>query len=654
MAVTKLTKWTLIAPSSEQEALLRGLQAMQMVEVEDVFEQPDNREWVANFFEDAVPLATKSYQETIQRLQAAVLFIRHYGAARKAAKWQRQSMTLSQFEAHFDEAAALAVLAEVEALQKQWTVNQEALEEVERRADWATEWQHLDIPLTTSAPPQSRLFFGSVESPHWEDLAEALRQLGLVHLEVIYADPKKVNFACLFLEQSQSVSALFHRYGVRQEQSEYSLAPAVVLEESKALRERLIQEQQQLVNAIGEYNQQIIFLQQAEELFQTKDARAIVQKRIVQGKQIVVLRGWVAVEEVSVIQQMVREAFNNEVYLSFEGPSAEEVAANKVPTKLKNGSFIQPFEMLTEMYSLPKYDEIDPTPWMAPFYYVFFGMMVADLGYGMLMALVTTIGLHALRLPKGSKRFLTLFQILSVPTMIWGAVYGSFFGATLPFQLLSPSEDFMAIFGLSMVFGGIQLFTGLYLAARENIRKQDILGAVNQGFAWLGLLIGLLVAAAGNWLLHVAALTTMGLILAGFSALLIIIVPILKGPSKVGGLFMGLYDLYGVTSYIGDFVSYSRLMALGISGGSIAAAFNLLVGYLPPAARFSVGIVLLIVLQALNIFLSLLSAYVHAARLQYVEFFGKFFTGGGRAFDTFKPSETYVDFEKENGGNKDD
>ncbi len=115
---------------------------------------------------------------------------------------------------------------------------------------------------------------------------------------------------------------------------------------------------------------------------------------------------------------------------------------------------------------------------------------------------------------------------------------------------------------------------------------------------------------------------------------------------------MGVYDLYGVTSYIGDFVSYSRLMALGISGGSIAAAFNMLIGYMPPVARFSAGVVLIIVLQGLNIFLSLLSAYVHAARLQYVEFFGKFYEGGGQAFTPLKPEEKYMNFNEESGGNK--
>ena len=121
----------------------------------------------------------------------------------------------------------------------------------------------------------------------------------------------------------------------------------------------------------------------------------------------------------------------------------------------------------------------------------------------------------------------------------------------------------------------------------------------------------------------------------------------IQSKSKIQGLASGAYNLYGITGYIGDLVSYTRLMALGISGGSIAAAFNMLVSYMPPIARFSVGILLMVVLHGLNIFLSLLSAYVHGARLQYVEFFGKFYEGGGRAFRPLKTEEKYVNIKQE-------
>lgn len=137
-----------------------------------------------------------------------------------------------------------------------------------------------------------------------------------------------------------------------------------------------------------------------------------------------------------------------------------------------------------------------------------------------------------------------------------------------------------------------------------------------------------------------------GAIVAVISALSIVAVPIIQSKSKAKGIAKGLYELYNLTGYIGDLVSYTRLMALGISGGSIAAAFNMLVEFMPPVARFTVGIVLIIALHALNLFLSLLSAYVHGARLQYVEFFGKFYTGGGRAFQPLKTEEKYLNIEK--------
>ncbi|WP_291290862.1 V-type ATP synthase subunit I [Enterococcus sp.] len=655
MAVTKLSKLTVIAPKQHQERLLKKLQSLQMVEIEDVFENAENQPWLQEFFADYQQEAVTTYKETLHRIQEAILFVRRQGGNGKTREWQRQSLPLSAFEKNFQEADILLLVAEIEALQEQWQKNLEATQATTEAETWGMEWQNLDVALEEPDLASATIFCGSLESSHWESLTASLKQFDTVYLEMIYSDPKKTNFSCLYPNKlSSEVEGLFQRYSVKKEVTARSQKPKQVLSEAQKQLRELADQKKQLAQQIGTYKTKIDRLQQAEEYFLTQEQRKLVQKRLVSGEQFTVLRGWVSQQEQPTLEKELVHAFHGEVYCSFNDPTEADLTANRVPVKLQNASFIQPFEMLTEMYSLPKYDEIDPTPWMTPFYYVFFGMMVADLGYGGLMALVTTIGLRFFPLPKGTKRFMKLFQTLSIPTMIWGLIYGSFFGAALPFHLLSPAKDFMAIFGLSMIFGGIQLFTGLYLAAKENIRKKDYLAAVNQGFSWQGLLAGLMVAAAGKWLFQAPVLVTLGIILAALSGLLIVIVPIMKGKSKVGGFFMGLYDLYGVTSYIGDFVSYSRLMALGISGGSIAAAFNLLVGYMPPVARFSVGIILLVILQALNIFLSLLSAYVHAARLQYVEFFGKFFTGGGRAFDTFKPSEKYVDFEKENGGTNDD
>ena len=364
------------------------------------------------------------------------------------------------------------------------------------------------------------------------------------------------------------------------------------------------------------------------------------------------IRAWVNEEDQELLMNQLQAEHDQALFFSFESPTKEQIMENKVPTKLRNNRFVSPFEILTGMYSVPKYEEIDPTPWMAPFYLVFFGMMVADLGYGFLTFIGTTLALKYLILPRGTEKFVRLFQILSISIMIWGGIYGSLFGVSLPFQLLVPTEDFMTIFVLSLVFGGIQIYTGLFLAAKEHIKKKDYLSAVSKGFSWQGILTGIFIAAAGSLFLDSPLLTTIGTYLALFCAFLVLLIPMIQSKSKVGGFFSGLYELYGVTGYIGDFVSYSRLMALGISGGSIAMAFNMLVATMPTAARYSVGILLLVALHALNIFLSMLGAYVHAARLQYVEFFGKFYEGGGRPFQTFKTAEKYINVDEKNGGNQ--
>src|SRR5699024_2306588 len=238
---------------------------------------------------------------------------------------------------------------------------------------------------------------------------------------------------------------------------------------------------------------------------------------------------WISREDQErIVHELTQKIPRDQLAITFEDPTDEEIKEQVLPTKLNNGKWIVPFESLTGMYSLPKYDEIDPTPWMAPFYFAFFGMMVADAGYGALLFLATSLLPRLVTLADNTKKFMQLFQILSVSVIFWGIIYGSAFGATLPFQLLNPTEDFLTIFMLSLIFGGVQLFTGLFLAAKEHIRKKEYLSAVSEGFSWQGLLTGLLVWAGGNFVLHSEVLKITGLFLAGLSAFLILLVPTIQ------------------------------------------------------------------------------------------------------------------------------
>lgn len=658
MAVKEMKKLSIICEKEAQERILRVLQGTQQVEIDDIYADSANEDWLKEYFADSQQYEDSGNTEAlIRQIQELVRFIRDHGSAKeKVTELKRGVTSFGDFEKTFDETKLKKELTTITQLKERWDQNLAATKQAQAQEDWGTTWQNLDIDIEDSRDKNVTALIGILPNDQWEAFQDQLKQTTQIYSEYISNDQKETAFALLYLrKETPNVLELMQDFGARSETKPYPGQPKEILQQAKADLSQLAQERKELAQLIGEKKAQVYHLQQAEEVLLAQNQRELAQAGIVESQYLAVIRGWIGADEVPILKRVLAQAFPNEqVYLSLDDPTAEEIAANKTPTKLKNNPVVQPFEMLTEMYSIPKYDEIDPTPWMMPFYLVFFGMMVADFGYGLLMLVATTVGLKALTLPKGTQRFLKLFQYLSVSTIVWGLIYGSSFGVEMPVYLLSPSKDFMAIFGLSMVFGGIQIFTGLFLAGKENMRKKDYVAAVNQGFSWQGILAGILIAALGAMVVKSQALTMIGAILAIISALAVLLTSVLGAKSKVGGFLMGLYDLYGITSYIGDFVSYSRLMALGISGGSIAAAFNMLVGYMPPAARFTAGIVLIVVLQGLNIFLSLLSAYVHAARLQYVEFFGKFYTGGGRAFRPLKPAEKYMNFIDENGGNDND
>ena len=339
------------------------------------------------------------------------------------------------------------------------------------------------------------------------------------------------------------------------------------------------------------------------------------------------------------LQELLTEQLGQLIYI--ESHDVTPADWEEVPIKLHNHPYLAPFELVTEMYALPKYQEKDPTPFLAPLYITFFGMMVADLGYGLLLYVVTLLALICFNLRKSGRRLMTFFNRLAISVAIWGLIYGSCFGFDLPVALLSTKTDVITILVLSLLFGFVTLIFGLLLGTWQQVRMKDYATAYTAGAAWALILLGLLFFVVGKNLSGLAYLSILGKWLALSNALGILLVSVLKNKSLLG-LGSGLYNLYGISSYLSDLISFTRLMALGLSGASIGSAFNMIVGIFPPVTRFTVGVFIFILLHAINIFLSMLSGYVHGARLIFVEFFGKFYEGGGRAFSPLTLADKYV------------
>lgn len=657
MAVTKMEKVTLISDKQNQDALLQAIQGIQNVEIRDLFQETTNNQWVDTYFPKAAifekePIVN-ALTSRIMQTREAVQFIDHHGdKQQKKQHLKRREVTLQELEANYSEEDFTKRLTEILGLKKQWETLAEQREQLSEQEDWLTHWANLDVIPQSFSSHQTTVEMGTISVANATEFREALAKVPEVYVEEVSETDHFVYLTYVVLKTSASiVDEIATRYGFVKEAYPYEQTPKEQLQEIKQELQACYEAQKQLAIKIGRcssYNQE---LEWAEEILLAMAEREAVKDRFVMAPYLIVVQGWVGEDEKQeLIQQVENTLSADEVFLSFEAPTEEEID-QEVPTKLKNHPIVAPFEMLTEMYSLPKYHEFDPTPWMTPFYLVFFGMMVADIGYGLLMLIGAIIAQKLLVLPRGMQRFAKFFEILAIPSIIWGFIYSSFFGQALPtevlgihlpFPLLSTTDDVNTILVLSVIFGLIQILVGLFLAAKEHIKRKDYVDAINDGFAWQGILVGVVLLLLGSMIVKNPIFVYLGAGLAILSALCILVIPIFQSSSKAKGAAKGAYNLYGLTGYIGDLVSYTRLMALGISGGSIGAAFNMLVAFMPPAARFSVGILLIIALHALNMFLTLLSAYVHGARLQYVEFFGKFYTGGGRAFDPLKTAEKYV------------
>ena len=301
-----------------------------------------------------------------------------------------------------------------------------------------------------------------------------------------------------------------------------------------------------------------------------------------------------------------------------------------VPIILDNNKLIEPYESVVETYSLPKYNEVDPTLLVSIFYTIFTGFMLGDLGYGLILFIGTILLRKYKDLPESTDKMVRLFTRVGLSGCVFGLIFGSFFGGIIPLPgLIDTQKDFNTLMVISLIIGGISLFTALGVKAYMLIRDGDPIGAIFDVLFWYMAVGGaialiLLDGPQKNIAKIIMIVAMVGIVLTGG-----------RENKSIGGKAAGgLYSLYGMSSWIGDFVSFLRLMALVLSGGFVAYSVNLIVGMLWPAGILGkIGAILVFVIfQLFNLFLSTLSAYVHSLRLVYVEMFNKFYEGGGKKF----------------------
>ncbi|MFR8927587.1 MAG: V-type ATP synthase subunit I [Peptoniphilus senegalensis] len=536
---------------------------------------------------------------------------------------------------------------EIKALVDEKDKNNSKIQNIDSKIGELKPWENLSSSLSRINDMGSvNIYTGTISSNHAAEFESEFIKNELAYIERVSKD-KNFYYYLMIVEKSidENIKSLFSTYGFTPINIKADGKVKDKIDSYERDKEFLYEKNKNIEEDLKTYLKYLEDFKFSYEFYRNEKIKIMSERKFLKTTEVDLIEGYVPSEKLEDFENKVKKVCGENYYLSAEDAKRD---SDKVPILLKNNSFVSPFELMTEMYSMPKYNEIDPTPFFAPFYFIFAGIMVGDFGYGLLVFLGTLFALKTFKLTDKKRRFIKFFNYLSISTMIFGLVFGSFFGGIIKLpSLIDPAEDSTLLVILSLILGGIHIFFALGIKAYMNIRDGKPKDALYDVGFWYMAVLGAIVFGLGKALPQVAPFSKGALIIMILGMIGIVATGGREEKSTGAKIGWGIYSLYGISSYLGDFVSYLRLMALVLSGSFLGLAINMIAGMLFESNVLGkiFAIVIFVVFQLFNAFLSYLSAYVHTARLTYVEMFNKFYEGGGIPFKKMIENSDYFNID---------
>ena len=654
MAVAPMQKVMIVAHRSQTVDLLQALQKSGIVQVLDAERAMVTKEWPELMVESK---RHRSLEEIIDRLGSALDFIKPYAPKDERSMFAPLiQVDASTYDTVVSGQDTITCLGEIEQVKGQ--IEKLAAEAENQNALLVklTPWKVLSVPVEElHTLSSSTTFIGQIGDQHFEQACEKLTELGAAVEKVDSANRMQ---ACIVICLNQNAGDVQKALrSVEFEAASFEGLSGAVSENITSVQDRLneIQKEQVLLLqqisdlAANKLNLQILF-----DHYQNLHDRINAESSAPATDHVIFLEGWVRRRDYEKLGKLVHEF--DAADLAVIEPAKDE----EVPVEIDNGPLAEPFESVTRLYGMPAVSDVDPTVFLAPFFALFFGICLTDAAYGLVM-----IGFlwWLLRKIKGDKKFVMMMIFCSISTVVAGALTGGWCGDTIQqfipqlagfrnaLMWFDPLEKPMYFFNISLGLGYLQIITGIFIGFIHEFRRGEKAAAVFDHlswFIWLNSLAVFGLAKAGLFGESFAWLGTVAGVAAIIPALMIILFSEREGGwgARIG---MGLYNVFSTVFYVGDVLSYIRLMALGMVTAGFGMAINEIVksvmemGFL----GYILGAVIFVGGHVFNIANSALSAFVHSMRLQFVEFFTKFLAGGGKQFDPLRQSYRYIDVKKE-------
>lgn len=666
MAVLAMKKVNICALKKDRKAVLETLQRLGMVEISDLCEaQQSGLRKIDTFSMRSI------FDKSKVIAQNALEVLEKYEPEEKpflSSICGKDEISKRNYYIFANEAEEIMRVAnEILRLSKVIDDKTAEIVRLNARIEALSDWKLLDVPMKFAGTKRTRALIGTLPKDVSEpDLKEAMAELlpneDRYTLEVLHSSAEQ---SCIFvlchIAAEKLVLEALRKLGFAYPTVSTKKVPTLKISELlgkiDSLKEQILISKKEIRSYKGQRNA-IKFMVDYHEM---RSQKYEMIAKLLHTRKVFVLSGFIPEKYAAKLEGALTSKFNS-IAIDFSAPVAEE----ETPVVLQNNSFASPVEGVLESYSLPGRGEVDPTSVMAIFYYVLFGMMLSDAAYGLIIVAVCGFVLARYKnIKAGLKKALKMFLFCGVSTTFWGVLFGSYFGDAIevvseaffdtpikvPALWFVPLNEPMRMLAFSFAIGIIHLFTGLFMQLYELVRAKKFKDAIYDVCSWYLLVGGIIVC-----MLSVPMIAEMlvlkfilppdvgraGAIAALAGALLILLTAGRESRDPFKRFLKGLYGLYGVTGYLSDILSYSRLLALGLATGVIAQVFNKM-GTM--AGNGPAGVILFVLVflvgHTMNIAINLLGAYVHTNRLQFVEFFGKFYEGGGRKFSPFFVNTKY-------------
>ena len=644
MAILKMKKLRLMAVRSRKDELLRELIRHGCVEFSELEDQIQGSDVESILSRESSDVATLKSQLT--SLNHAIALLDTYAPKKGKLLSAKPELEDLAFLDDTGLSGALKFAGAIEGYDAR--IKRISAEESRQRGiiDSLQPWLGLDLPLNTEGTERCGVLMGTI--PVKMELADVQSALSQVdeESELFQVNEDKRDRYVLLVAMKETIPAMqecLRGFGFTASSlgSMKGTARECLSAAEEALKE-LASEKEACAQSIVAEAVRRDELKLAADRVSTKIALAEADEKLYGTASTVVMEGWIPEEK----EQELIKVFDD-FGCAYETLTPTEEEYPEVPVKLKNNKITNGLNMVTEMYSLPAYGSLDPNPLMAPFFILFYGLMMADMGYGLLMVIAALVAMKKIKPRKGSLSFCQLLLWGGISTFVCGALTGGFFGdalvkigqilgkpsgwGELP-ALFSPMTDSMMVLIGAMVLGLVHLNTGMVINFVKKTKRGQLADAIwEEGALWVTLVgIILFVLKIGN-VSGVPVVLVIGLVMVFYGGS-----RSAKGLGKLLSIFTTLYNT--ATGWFGDILSYSRIMALMLAGSVIATVFNT-IGAI--ANSFWLFIPVFLIGHALNFALNLLGCYVHDLRLQCLEYFGKFYEDGGRPFKPLEVTTKY-------------